>query len=723
LHDHGLVDKDPVSKAAATALVNDYLEHAEKLAESIRVQSSLLEDTDQLEVPRLKAASPTPQGYSGSSSELRSLTLQKSRPSDAETNESLTAELAQGVETSEDSSEGSFASAQNNIVAEGGEIEEPMSDSADAVDEDYQLPEESQDQELLDSVTPVEEELQDIGAMGVVDHNGLNSHLTDLEVPVTEGSMSPEVSGEDGAPAYIPIPSTSLPEVTVICASPAAAQADPFPLARLSRISRSPPANTPSQRGETQDAHSLNDAVSPRSSSNRPQQTEADSSVNAVADTQPSQPHSTNINGSSADTVRTAALQGQTDARLSGSPVEAQVPILQQQQHSVSNNVPQAQDRGFSHRAQSMQSNSNQHYQQGPLTDARWESDHKAIECRECHRKFSLWLRRHHCRRCGHVVCDRCSSHRATLHPSMVVYDPTSSEAYINHQTLSRRGTLQSYRVCDSCYGHLGPARSNSLGSGSGSSSGAAQSASSSTQIQHHRSHHVHSSQQYGAGHASSAPSGHNMDGSMGVYLQSGGYSQDFQSHSSSRSSSSSNLHPSPMVRNASSSSLMAECPVCGAILAGMEGGKAAQEAHVQDCLEGKPGQGSGPINNIRYIGKVSLKDRLDCPWLLFFLFFWVATTNKTLPSPLILVYKLPADSPLIDQECAICFEEFLAGKRRKGRHRYTASGDFFFITLSLIPLLFVGRTVARLNCLCTYHRHCIHSWLQHGKACPVHYR
>ncbi|KAF9276572.1 hypothetical protein BGZ68_009915 [Mortierella alpina] len=84
------------------------------------------------------------------------------------------------------------------------------------------------------------------------------------------------------------------------------------------------------------------------------------------------------------------------------------------------------------------------------------------------------------------------------------------------------------------------------------------------------------------------------------------------------------------MVRNASSSSLMSECPVCGAVLAGLEGGKAAQEAHVQDCLEGKPGQGSGPINNVRYI-----------------------------------VYKLPADSPLIDQECAICFEEFVAGEYR----------------------------------------------------------
>ncbi|KAF9343467.1 hypothetical protein BGX26_005676, partial [Mortierella sp. AD094] len=112
-------------------------------------------------------------------------------------------------------------------------------------------------------------------------------------------------------------------------------------------------------------------------------------------------------------------------------------------------------------------------------------------------------------------------------------------------------------------------------------------------------------------------------DGSLGVYIHGSNYAPELTSHSSSRSSSSSNLQSMPMARNASSSSLMSECPVCGAILAGLEGGKSAQEAHVQECLEGKSGQGSGPV---RYV-----------------------------------VYKLPADSPLIDQECAICFEEFVA--------------------------------------------------------------
>jgi hypothetical protein len=50
----------------------------------------------------------------------------------------------------------------------------------------------------------------------------------------------------------------------------------------------------------------------------------------------------------------------------------------------------------------------------------------------------------------------------------------------------------------------------------------------------------------------------------------------------------------------------MLECPVCGVILAGIEGGKPEQESHVQECLEGKPGQGrnrGSSISGVRYIG------------------------------------------------------------------------------------------------------------------------
>lgn len=44
-----------------------------------------------------------------------------------------------------------------------------------------------------------------------------------------------------------------------------------------------------------------------------------------------------------------------------------------------------------------------------------WIPDSLAEKCYGCHSSFSLVLRRHHCRRCGNVFCDACSSARIPL--------------------------------------------------------------------------------------------------------------------------------------------------------------------------------------------------------------------------------------------------------------------------------------------------------------------
>ncbi|KAI7817234.1 hypothetical protein BC939DRAFT_335343 [Gamsiella multidivaricata] len=624
-------DKDSVSKQTASDIVKEYLQHAEELADSINQRKAALGDFRQLDTPRPQIASRSSEGSSGSGSELRRLTLQKSRPSDVATLEELVHHHPNGDSDadahSEGTSNGSFASTTNIVNA--------YTDIPDGMAADPQRQSSLEGEEALEQHPGNDHETEfstitlSSVAMGDDQDLAVTFDATTLDTPNHDDILQSEVTSNHSESSSIPIPAPShpVPEVAITNASPATVQAEPFPITRLTRISR--PA-TPS---------SSSTSIVAMSSQNN---TRAESEPGS----EPSQ-----AQGSSRD-GRTGAMQ-----------------YLRQPLTSFPTpNAFPSQDRASSSRIQSMQTPQPSPRQQPrqvqpPVVEAKWESDHKAIECRECHRKFSLWLRRHHCRRCGHVVCDRCSSHRAMLHPSMVVFDPTSSEAYLNHQMLVRRGTVQSYRVCDSCYTALGPGRSLSLGaaSGFGSESGSGLgSGSPSGMVQHntgpqqaHRRMLHGDAPSHPTGYASSAPA-HN-DGSLGVYMSGSAYAPD-RSHSSSRSSSSSSLHPVPMVRNASSSSLMSECPVCGAILAGLEGGKPAQEAHVQDCLEGKSGQGSGPV---RYV-----------------------------------VYKLPADSPLIDQECAICFEEFVA-----------------------------GRTVARLNCLCTYHRHCIHSWLQHGNSCPVHYR
>jgi len=77
----------------------------------------------------------------------------------------------------------------------------------------------------------------------------------------------------------------------------------------------------------------------------------------------------------------------------------------------------------------------------------KWENDDEVLECRSCRKKFGLWIRRHHCRRCGRVVCDKCSTARVDLPPDQVITDPSQNGEP------SQSGF---HRVCDSCYTSMG---------------------------------------------------------------------------------------------------------------------------------------------------------------------------------------------------------------------------------------------------------------------------
>lgn len=75
-----------------------------------------------------------------------------------------------------------------------------------------------------------------------------------------------------------------------------------------------------------------------------------------------------------------------------------------------------------------------------------WESDLNAKSCRVCTRKFGLFSRRHHCRKCGLVVCDKCSPWKVFLNPSDILQDPEGTL-----ESVSVLATQQQ-RVCDKCY-------------------------------------------------------------------------------------------------------------------------------------------------------------------------------------------------------------------------------------------------------------------------------
>lgn len=54
----------------------------------------------------------------------------------------------------------------------------------------------------------------------------------------------------------------------------------------------------------------------------------------------------------------------------------------------------------------------------------RWQPDSEVNECPICNRPFSWMFRRHHCRKCGRVVCNDCSPHRITIPRQFIVHPP-----------------------------------------------------------------------------------------------------------------------------------------------------------------------------------------------------------------------------------------------------------------------------------------------------------
>ncbi|XP_030377443.1 WD repeat and FYVE domain-containing protein 3 [Scaptodrosophila lebanonensis] len=63
-----------------------------------------------------------------------------------------------------------------------------------------------------------------------------------------------------------------------------------------------------------------------------------------------------------------------------------------------------------------------------------WLKDEGADQCVKCHVKFTLYERKHHCRNCGQVFCNKCSRFESEI---------------------SRLRILKPVRVCQACYGQL----------------------------------------------------------------------------------------------------------------------------------------------------------------------------------------------------------------------------------------------------------------------------
>ncbi|KAI8092552.1 uncharacterized protein BX664DRAFT_89850 [Halteromyces radiatus] len=124
-------------------------------------------------------------------------------------------------------------------------------------------------------------------------------------------------------------------------------------------------------------------------------------------------------------------------------------PLRQQQRDDIDNH---SNSSSLLHQVDFNSSNNNNSDINRPTTTREfiWESDVEAKDCRRCNRKFGLLNRRHHCRRCGLIVCDRCSTSRTYLSASEILQNP--------HGPIEPSHVLESQhqRICDKCYADLG---------------------------------------------------------------------------------------------------------------------------------------------------------------------------------------------------------------------------------------------------------------------------
>lgn len=94
-----------------------------------------------------------------------------------------------------------------------------------------------------------------------------------------------------------------------------------------------------------------------------------------------------------------------------------------------------------------------------------WQDDAEVSACPICKRPFTFLFRKHHCRRCGKVICDQCSPHRITLPRQYVVRSPGEALRYRLEATAADAATSgdgeqvsnpalgggETVRVCNPC--------------------------------------------------------------------------------------------------------------------------------------------------------------------------------------------------------------------------------------------------------------------------------
>lgn len=111
------------------------------------------------------------------------------------------------------------------------------------------------------------------------------------------------------------------------------------------------------------------------------------------------------------------------------------------------------------------------------VTLPRWQLDSEARFCPICKTRFNFFLRKHHCRKCGRVVCDSCSPYRIVLPHQYIVKPINHAETLTSHNERIHQSDHRSssedlgggrqVRLCNPCVPNLNT-MSNHIATGSG---------------------------------------------------------------------------------------------------------------------------------------------------------------------------------------------------------------------------------------------------------------
>ncbi|KAJ5421295.1 hypothetical protein N7491_009740 [Penicillium cf. griseofulvum] len=327
----------------------------------------------------------------------------------------------------------------------------------------------------------------------------------------------------------------------------------------------------------------------------------------------------------------------------------------------------------------------------------KWQADSEVSECPICGVVFSFWHRKHHCRKCGRVVCASCSPHRITIPKQYIVRPPEfvdlrdsppmpsshpppvidlTGDDHVLSSSLSTAlnpalGGGEEVRLCNPCVPDPNP---NPLGYGT-------------VRAHAHRTTHSLSSTMANVYRASSGSS-RNPEARQERRTVGANDRPRFLNELNSQPRQVPSANGVTRPRRSFSSRegnpprrpALDEgdfCPVCRRQFPPLspEQPLEARQAHTRACIEGYLTPTAPPSTPSMQHGPPLPHPPSAARMLPF-----VATEKDCLGE----------DGQTA--ECTICMEDYE-----------------------------VGQTLARLECLCKFHKHCIVDWFERKMECPVH--